>query len=356
MAYLGLIEGFYGSYYSDEMRKQIMSFMHKHDYSFYIYAPKNDGRLRKTWDKDLSADRYSYLHHMAEYGTKSSLQFGVGLSPLNISLDYDEHKKQYLQKSVHNICKDKKVEIFALLFDDVKLQCSEIGQIQNTIIKDVMHELPLHIKKFIVCPSYYTFDPILDRIFGTRPDNYFCDLCSAMDKSVEFFWTGNKVLSDDISVDDIQKANALFDRKVFIWDNYPVNDGKKISQYIYTKSFKGRYNLEAVTAGHAVNPMLEPKLSLISILTLPLIYKNTATDDIERQRESYIHKIFTDNSDTVLEFFDEVLECGLDNLNEHNVSSMLTLCSRYEHISEYKEIKDFLNHVYVFDPDYPDTE
>ena len=56
-----------------------------------------------------------------------------------------------------------------------------------------------------------------------------------MDKSVEFFWTGNKVLSDDISVDDIQKANALFDRKVFIWDNYPVNDGKRFHS-IFTPS------------------------------------------------------------------------------------------------------------------------
>ena len=355
MANLGVIEGFYGSFYNIEQRHSLCKFIKERGYNFYIYAPKNDGKLRSHWDVSNDLCRYDSLKDIALNCTKLNLDFGIGLSPLKVTYDYQKEKRKFFLKTVENLCKSTKCSIFSLLFDDVKLQSNDIGQIQNEIISDVMNILPDFVKTFIVCPSYYTFDPLLDKIFGSCPKTYFDDLTEKIDSDVSFFWTGNKVLSPDITKDDLKKANSLFKRKVFLWDNYPVNDGKKISQFLYTKAFNGRFGIEDLTKGHAVNPMNEPTLSQIALLTLPLIYNNLSTSDIEAQRLRYIESLFNENTDTILSFFDEVLKKGLDNLDIDYKTKIIKLCSKYTD-SQYTEIKDFLNNVYIFDPNYPDTE
>lgn len=355
MANLGVIEGFYGSFYNQAQRNSLCKFIKDKDYNFYIYAPKNDGKLRSNWDASNDLHRYDSLKDIALNCTQSGLDFGIGFSPLKVTYDYQKEKRQFFLKTVENLCKSTQCSIFSLLFDDVKLQSNDIGQIQNEIIKDVMNTLPDFVKTFIVCPSYYTFDPILDKIFGSCPKTYFDDLTEKIDSDVNFFWTGNKVLSYDITQDDLKKANSLFKRKIFLWDNYPVNDGKKISQFLYTKGFNGRFGIENLTKGHAVNPMNEPTLSKIALLTLPLIYNNLNSSDIESQRLRYIETLFNENTDTILSFFDEVLKKGLDNLDIEYKKQIIKLCSDYTE-PQYTEIKDFLNNVYIFDPNYPDTE
>ena len=46
---LGVIEGFYGEQWSWGERVDYAGFLRKHGFSFYIYAPKADGYLRKKW-------------------------------------------------------------------------------------------------------------------------------------------------------------------------------------------------------------------------------------------------------------------------------------------------------------------
>ena len=46
---LGLIEGFFGKGWSWEARARYAQWLPRHGYGFYIYAPKEDGYLRKHW-------------------------------------------------------------------------------------------------------------------------------------------------------------------------------------------------------------------------------------------------------------------------------------------------------------------
>lgn len=46
---LGLIEGFFGKGWSWEARARYAQWLPRHGYGFYLYAPKEDGYLRKHW-------------------------------------------------------------------------------------------------------------------------------------------------------------------------------------------------------------------------------------------------------------------------------------------------------------------
>jgi hypothetical protein len=58
-----------------------------------------------------------------------------------------------------------------------------------------------------------------------------------------------------------------------LWDNYPVNDGPRMSQYLHLRSFTGRsQRAGAMLSHHAINPMSQPLLGCIPALTLPMLY------------------------------------------------------------------------------------
>ena len=62
-------------------------------------------------------------------------------------------------------------------------------------------------------------------------------------------------------------------RPPLLWDNWPVNDGPRMSRHLHLRAFTGRPAANAGRiSGHAVNPALQPTLSLIPALTLADAY------------------------------------------------------------------------------------
>ena len=51
---------------------------------------------------------------------------------------------------------------------------SSLAQRQAEIVQDV--QAWSDANHIIVCPTYYSFDPVLERFFGNRPDDYWEDL------------------------------------------------------------------------------------------------------------------------------------------------------------------------------------
>ena len=131
--------------------------------------------------------------------------------------------------------------------------------------------------------TYYSLDPVLDRIFGTRPADYLATLGKVLDKDIEVFWTGEKVCSESYSLEHIEAIGQLLGRKPFLWDNYPVNDGPRMCKYLHLRPFTGRpAGLARLLSGHAANPMNQPELSKIPLLTLSgrMDRKSFLDDDI----------------------------------------------------------------------------
>lgn len=267
---LGIIEGFYGEPWSFAAREHAVSFLKPHGYRFYYYAPKADAFLRKRWREPHPADLREGLTKFSTYCRVQGVRFGVGLSPYELYRNFDDTAKADLERKLTELDAIG-IDDLAILFDDMRGDLPDLARTQI----EIMHWIAGRTKarRLLMCPSYYTDDPMLDRIFGQRPENYLEDLGRGLDRAIDIFWTGEEVCSREYGVAHLARVAAQLGRKPFLWDNYPVNDGPRMSQFLHLRAFTGRPQaIAAALAGHAVNPALQPTLSLIPALTLAESY------------------------------------------------------------------------------------
>jgi hypothetical protein len=114
---------------------------------------------------------------------------------------------------------------------------------------------------------------VLDRVFGQRPRNYLAELGIALNPAVHVMWTGEEVCSREFSPGHLERVGQELRRRPFLWDNYPVNDGPRMSRHLHLRAFTGRSAaIGQHLAAHAVNPASQAVLSRIPLLTLAESY------------------------------------------------------------------------------------
>jgi hypothetical protein len=268
---LGIIEGFYGRPWTWANRKNAVAHLKPHGYRFYLYAPKADVHLRLKWHADYPLETADHLRSFAAICKRSGVRFGIGLSPV-LHNGFDAASQEALARKLA-LFDDIGAEDVAILFDDMTGANEDMARMQIGVV----HWAAARTKatRIIMCPSYYTDDPVLDRVFGERPANYVEELGAGLDRRIEIFWTGPEVCSREISIGHIEGVTQMLRRKPFLWDNYPVNDGARMSQYLHVRGFTGRpAALANHIAAHGVNPALQPFLSLVPCITLAASYRD----------------------------------------------------------------------------------
>ena len=270
-ARLGTIEGYYGNPWSWEDREHVVSSLANAGYRFYIYAPKADRLLRRHWREEHAPEVTERLAALSARCRSLGVRFGVGLSPFEIYRNFDDTTQADLKRKLAWL-DSIGTEILAVLFDDMRGDLPDLAVTQVRILHWIKERS--QAKQLIVCPSYYTDDPVLDRFFGQRPANYLEDLGAALDPSIDVFWTGEEVCAREIGVAHVRRVGEQLRRKPLLWDNYPVNDGPRMSPYLHIRAFTGRpASLGDHIAAHAINPALQAHLSLIPMLTLASSYR-----------------------------------------------------------------------------------
>jgi hypothetical protein len=270
-AELGVIEGFYGKPWSWEEREATVRFLAPHGYRFYMYAPKADPYLRRKWQEDYPPGISGQLKNLAAACRVAGLRFGVGLSPYEAYNDFNETARNALARKL-SFLDDVAIDDLAILFDDMRGDTPDLAKRQIEIVDWAVERT--RARRVIVCPSYYSDDPVLDRVFGARPKRYLDDLGSGLAPTVEIFWTGEEVISRQFSSGHLRRVAQQLQRKPILWDNYPVNDGQRMSQYLHLRAFTGRPATLAENIGaHGINPSLQPTLFRIPALTLVDSYR-----------------------------------------------------------------------------------
>lgn len=266
---LGAIEGFYGEPWSDEARLQMAAWLPALGLDSYLYAPKRDAHLRKSWRKRWPADALQRLSTLASRCETSGLLLGIGLSPFALYQNYGHGERSALKERVTQL-NDIGAPLLALLFDDMPGDCDRLAARQGEIAGDVRQWSSA--KDLLVCPTYYSDDPVLDRVFGSRPHDYLREFAAALPAGSGIFWTGPRVCSDTITpadLPDLGDAQAT----LALWDNYPVNDSKLRSEHIYLEPFTGRAaKLGSELSWHFSNAMNQPALSLPALRSLARLY------------------------------------------------------------------------------------
>jgi len=271
LASLGLIEGYYGKPWSWEARAATISFLKARGYDFFLYAPKADLHLREKWREDHPVATADALKALGAHCRGIGVRFGVGLSPFELYRDFNAAAQADLARKLAAF-DDWGVDDLAILFDDMRGDLPNLAATQA----DILHWVSARTKasRVIVCPSYYTDDNVLDRIFGVRPANYLEDLGRTLDKAIDIFWTGPEVCSREFAPSHLPRVADQLGRKPLLWDNYPVNDGARMSQFLHIRAFTGRpASIAPHITGHAINPALQPILTRIPAVTLAEGYR-----------------------------------------------------------------------------------
>jgi hyaluronoglucosaminidase len=346
---LGIIEGFFGRDWSWGNRKTYAKFLALNGFSFYIYAPKSDKYLRKHWQRDWPHHEKKELHDLRDAYRVRNVDFGIGLSPHEIYLDNSRDNREHLVQRVEQInelCPD----ILCLLFDDMRGDIPNLANIQIDLIHQVAEVSKA--RKIIFCPTYYSFDPVLEKVFGTRPTNYWQDLNKNLDKSIDIFWTGEKVCSPDYSVKHLNEVTDLLGRKPFLWDNYPVNDGAVRSRQLYLRPLSESHsNIQNHVAGHALNPMNQPYLSQIALASLPHAYRNAGNYNSERIFMEIANELCGEElAETLFNDLSLLQDKGLSKFSDEEKNELIQRYSVFQNNPFCTEIIDWLNGEYQFDP------
>lgn len=263
----GVIEGYFGAPWPPEKRLAFVGGLPALGLDFYIYAPKNDPFLRRRWEEPPPAEHAAALADLREKAAAAGVAFGVGLSPLGAAARGRAALPAFREKT-KLLLRLLEPDRFALLFDDMKISHDREGELQNMFVKECADLLAPSGARLAVCGSFYSTDPILEKVFGKMPENYFRDLTAEVPDEVDFFWTGRRVISPDYAPADLAEAERLLGRPPFIWDNYPVNDGKAACGHLYLRPFAGREAVPAGARGLAANPMRQTLLNRVPLASL----------------------------------------------------------------------------------------
>jgi len=259
----GVIEGFFGKPWGWPERLSCADFLRDCGYQFYIYAPKADPYLRRRWREPMPAQTLQHLSGLSVRYRECGLSLGVGLTPFEIYLNYDASAQLSLRAKVRQI-NDIGAGVLCILFDDMRGDVDGLPGLQARVIDDVCAWS--NADRFIVCPTYYSYDSRLAREFGPPPKAYLQDFGRRLDSRIDVFWTGEKVISDGYSAPHLADVAAAIGRKPFIWDNHISNDSKIRTNHLFLDPSAGDWELPVdLAAGLAINPMNQPHLSRIAL-------------------------------------------------------------------------------------------
>lgn len=343
----GVIEGFFGKPWGWTARLGGIDFLRDAGFGFYLYAPKGDAYLRRKWREPMPRDTLEHLAALGARCRKRGIDFGIGLTPFEIYLSYDAHARECLRSKVLEL-NQTGADTLAILFDDMRGDVERIAELQARVIAEICGWSSA--RRFMVCPTYYSFDPRLTREFGAPPRAYLSDLGRLIDGRIDCFWTGEKIISHEYSARHLSDVAAALGRKPFIWDNHIANDSKTRTNHLYLDPSADSWSLATeAAAGLAINPMNQPHLSRIALLG----YRHLLT--LGTDLRSALPGIFRELAGPrVAQLLGEDLELlqstGLSRLEE---AVRPRLLERYESEAGNpyaEEVAAFLRGEYVFDP------
>lgn len=268
---LGVIEGYFGRPWSHEERKRVLSALRDLGFGFFHFAPKADAFLRRRWREPHPDAALAELAELSAHCRRLGLRFGVGLSPYELYRDFSAAARAAFVAKVQ-LLDAIGLDDLAILFDDTRGDLPDLAAREAEIV----HTAQAHTRasRVLMCPTYYADDRMLDIVFGQRPAGYLQDLGRRLDPRVGVYWTGEEICAREVSPGHLDRVAEALQRKPTLWDNYPVNDGPLMSHHLHLRGFTGRpAAIGPHLAAHAINPALQPQLSLIPAATLAASYR-----------------------------------------------------------------------------------
>ncbi|MGW7269574.1 beta-N-acetylhexosaminidase family protein [Streptomyces sp. NPDC054864] len=273
----GSIEGFYGPPWTESERLDQMDFLGDTKANTYVYAPKDDPYHREKWREPYPADKLTELGKLIDRASANHVRFTFAVSPGG-SICYSDPADVKALTAKLQAMYDLGVRSFSVPLDDIsytkwncdadkakfgepgrgpaaKAQVGLLNTIQREFIAEHEDANPLQM-----VPTEY----------GDLTDTaYKQTMRGELDGAVEVMWTGTDVVPPEITNSQAEKAAELFGRKVFVWDNYPVNDFARTAGRLLLAPYDKREpGLSGHLSGIVSNPMNQEGASKLAVFTM----------------------------------------------------------------------------------------
>lgn len=311
----GVVEGFYGFFYTASERKNLIRFLGKNGFNAYFYAPKNDRYHRAEWRKPYPIQNIKIFEETIQVAKENGIKFCYCISPgtticYSSASDFEFITDKFL--SFYKLG----VRDFSLLLDDITPEFSfEEDRVRYPSYAnahaDLCNRAFIWLKnlddnvRLSMCPTDYA---------GSAPfSQYILELGQKLHPDIMIMYTGTQVCSKEISVEETQRFGEAIGRKPLIWDNYPVNDGG-MDVEIHLGPIRGRsIDLHRYVAGILVNPMNQAEASKIALATYADYFSNPVNyDPAEEWQSAMIDVVGADYAEDLLVIAENSLRSCLD--------------------------------------------
>lgn len=218
-AYRGVVEGFYGTPWSHEVRLSLINFYGKYKMNTYLYGPKDDAfHSSPHWRKPYPEKQRQQIHELVEACQRNRVDFVWAIHP-GKDIKWNEEDYQHLVQKFEWMYQ-LGVRSFAIFFDDIEGEgTNPMKQVEllNRLTREFVHQKK-DVSPLIVCPTDYS------RLWANpQPNGALSIYGQALDPSIKVFWTGDVVCSD-VTHETLSWVNNRIRRPAFFWWNYAVTD------------------------------------------------------------------------------------------------------------------------------------
>ncbi len=223
---LGVVEGFYGVFYTAPERNDLIRFIGQHGFNWYLYAPKNDRQHRARWWEAYPQNIMAQFTETVQVAQEAGLTFCYAISPggsIGYSSAQDFERVTHKLRSFYEIG----VRSFGLFYDDNAPVFHQNADAQRYISPahaqaDLANRLLHWLRELdpacqlCVCPVDY---------YGRAPFSRSLHILGdELAPEIDLFYTGKEICSPTLTGTDARQFEDATFRKPLIWDNYPVND------------------------------------------------------------------------------------------------------------------------------------
>ena len=299
----GIVEGFFGPLWSMAHRKAMFKFGAARGMNTYLYAPKDDPYHRERWTEPYPRNQWQALLQLIRHARDRRIDFVYGFHPGKGLCFSDKTPIRTLVAKARRFY-DAGIQTFAVLFDDIPSHLefntdrknfrNSLALAEATWLHEIQAKQPGQWKdvEWWICPSYYTPDPLLARVFGRFEPNFLEILGEYLPATIACFWTGPSVVSKEISISHVQKIAKRVRHRLLLWDNYPVND-LSMRDELHLGPLQGRDpKLPRVVYGYLSNPLLQENLSFIPLATCFDYAADPAHYDPESSWRKIVRELF----------------------------------------------------------------
>ncbi|MCR1950803.1 beta-N-acetylglucosaminidase domain-containing protein [Clostridium sp. DSM 100503] len=257
-----IVEGFYGNPWTHQDRLDQFKFYGDNKLNMYIYAPKDDPYHRDQWRDPYPQEEMARMQELINTATENKVDFVFAISPgkdIDINSEADYQALVDKCESLYNMG----VRSFAILWDDIFTD-DGVGQaaIMNRFNTEFVKAKD-GVKPLLTVPTQYWGTSMFT---DGQVKPYTKGFAENLDTDIEVMWTGENVMSETVTLDDAEKVNNLYNRKMLLWWNYPVSD-YRVDKLALGPIYNLGNDLDSKIGGFVMNPMEFAEASKITLHT-----------------------------------------------------------------------------------------